>query len=334
MDSLTQIVLGAAVAEAVVGKNVGNRAMLYGAIAGTIPDLDVLAKNFTDTLTATEIHRGFTHSILFSLLLAPPLGWLLSKIERKANLSWKQWSLMFFLCLVTHPVLDAFTTWGTQLFWPIDIRLAFKSIFVIDPLYTLPFLVFLVLTMFQKRTSPKRQKYNRFGLIVSSSYLLLTVFIKGVAYTSFQNALEQQAISYTQLQVKPGPLTTVLWNANVETETSFLIGEYSFFDSQPITFYEYPKNHQLVENLKENPDFKRLENIAQGWYIIENENDELYFNDLRFGLLNRDFKRPNFAFSYKVEETATGSIKISENEKSRDDAQQLLSDLWKRILGN
>ena len=334
MDSLTQIVLGAAVAEAVVGKNVGNRAVLYGAIAGTIPDLDVLATTFTDTLTATEIHRGFTHSILFSLLLASPLGWLLSKIEHKANLSWKQWSLMFFLCLVTHPLLDAFTTWGTQLFWPLDLRLAFKSIFVIDPLYTLPFLVFLVLTMFQKKTSPKRQKYNRLGLLISSSYLLLTVIFKGFAYTSFQNALEQQAISYKQLQVKPGPLTTVLWNANVETETSFLIGEYSFFDSQPITFYEFPKNHQLVENLKENPDFKRLENIAQGWYIIENKNDELYFNDLRFGLLNRDFKRPNFAFSYKVEETATGSIKISENEKSRDDAQQLLNDLWKRILGN
>lgn len=65
MDSLTQIVLGAAVGEAVLGKKVGNKAMLYGAIAGTIPDLDVLARNFVDTVTATEWHRGFSHSIFF-----------------------------------------------------------------------------------------------------------------------------------------------------------------------------------------------------------------------------------------------------------------------------
>ncbi len=65
MDSLTQIVLGASVGEVVLGKKVGNKAMLYGAIAGTIPDLDVIARNFTDTITANEMHRGFTHSFYF-----------------------------------------------------------------------------------------------------------------------------------------------------------------------------------------------------------------------------------------------------------------------------
>ena len=79
MDSLTQIVLGAAVGEAVLGKKIGNKAMLYGAIAGTIPDLDVLASNYTDTVTALEMHRGFTHSILFSIIFAPIFGWLVSK---------------------------------------------------------------------------------------------------------------------------------------------------------------------------------------------------------------------------------------------------------------
>ncbi|HAB26726.1 MAG TPA: metal-dependent hydrolase, partial [Xanthomarina gelatinilytica] len=76
MDSLTQIVLGAAVGEAVLGKKVGNKAMLYGAIAGTIPDLDILASYVTDTVTALEIHRGFTHSIFFSVFFAPIFGWL------------------------------------------------------------------------------------------------------------------------------------------------------------------------------------------------------------------------------------------------------------------
>ena len=145
MDSLTQIVLGAAVGEAVLGKKVGNKAMLYGAIAGTIPDLDVLSRYVVDTVTATEWHRGFSHSILFSVLFAPFFGWLVWKLDRKRNATWTDWSWLFFWGLFTHPILDAFTTWGTQLFWPFETRLAFQSIFVIDPLYTLPFLIFLVL---------------------------------------------------------------------------------------------------------------------------------------------------------------------------------------------
>ena len=132
MDSLTQIVLGAAAGEAVLGKKVGNKAMLYGAIAGTIPDLDTLVGKFLDPLTAIEIHRGLSHSIVFSVLMAPILGWLVSEIHKKAVATWKDWSWLFFWGLLTHPLLDAHTTWGTQFFWPFDLRLAYQNIFVID----------------------------------------------------------------------------------------------------------------------------------------------------------------------------------------------------------
>lgn len=176
MDSLTQIVLGAAVGEAVLGKKVWNKAMLYGGIAGTIPDLDVMATHFTDTVTALSVHRGFTHSIVFSVVFAPIFGWLVSRYESYKSI--KGWSWLFFWAFFTHPILDAHTTWGTQLFWPMDLRLAFKTIFVIDPLYTVPFLVFLILAMLQKRTSSKRRLYNNVGLIISSSYLAFTFLLK------------------------------------------------------------------------------------------------------------------------------------------------------------
>src|SRR5690606_24067086 len=216
MDSLTQIVLGAAVGEAVLGKKVGNKAMLYGAIAGTIPDLDVLSNHFVDTVTALEIHRGFTHSIVFSVLFAPVFGWLISKIEKKTIATWRDWSLLMFWSLFTHPLLDAHTTWGTQLFWPLDIRLEFKNIFVIDPLYTLPFLRFLIMAMRSPKGSVKRRRYNNLGLIVSSAYLLLTMGIKAITYNKFENALQEQGISYLQIQNKPAPFNTILWTANVE----------------------------------------------------------------------------------------------------------------------
>jgi inner membrane protein len=262
MDSLTQIVLGAAVGEAVLGKKVGNKAMLYGAIAGTIPDLDVFASYFTDTVTAISIHRGFTHSIVFSVLFAPVFGWLVSSYEAYKNV--KDWSWLFFWAFLTHPILDAHTTWGTQLFWPFDLRLAFHTIFVIDPLYTLPFLVFLILAMMQKRSTRKRSFYNKMGLLLSSSYLLLTFLLKWLALNQFKAALKSENIEYRAIDTRPAPLNTILWNANVETDTAYLLGNNSFFDTQPISFEIYPKNHQLLGSLAEDANVKRMIAISEG----------------------------------------------------------------------
>lgn len=333
MDSLTQIVLGASVGEAALGKRVGNKAILYGAIAGTIPDLDVLASHFTDTLTAIEIHRGFTHSLVFAIVFAPIFGWIISKIERKSQATFKDWSILMFFGFITHAVLDTFTTWGTQLFWPINYPLAFQNIFVIDPLYTLPFLVFLILTMFQKRTSPKRRKFNRLGLIVSSSYLVLTFILKGIAYGKFINALEQQQIVYLDIQTKPAPLNSILWMAHVETKDAFLIGDYSLFDTQPIAFHSFDKNHQLLEDKINDKNIQRLIKITEGWFLITKENGQLFFNDLRFGLLSNDYQNPQFTFSYLLK-NQNGIIDIEENSKSPEDAKKLLSELWERIKGN
>ncbi|MFD1094842.1 metal-dependent hydrolase [Salegentibacter chungangensis] len=334
MDSLTQIVLGAAVGEAVLGKKVGNKAMLYGAIAGTIPDLDSFAGYFTDTISAIEIHRGFTHSIVFSVLFAPVFGWLISKIERKSAATWKNWSWLMFWGLFTHPLLDAHTTWGTQLFWPLDLRLAYKNIFVIDPLYTLPFMVFLILAMRQKRTSEKRRKYNNLGLIISSIYLLvITPALKAYTYFKFSDALEEQKIEYSRIDTRPSPFNTILWSANVETEDSYLIGDYSIFDTKPISFESYPKNRQLLAGLEDKRNIQRIIDISQGWYTIAEQNDQLYFNDLRFGLLDPNAEDPHFTFSYKLIEK-DGEVNIEERKRTRGAAEKLLADLGKRILGN
>lgn len=332
MDSLTQIVLGAAVGEAVLGRKVGNKAMLYGAIAGTIPDFDVFASYFTDTVSALSIHRGFTHSIVFSVLFAPIFGWIVSRYETYKN--FKNWSWLFFWAFITHPILDAHTTWGTQLFWPFDLRLAFKTIFVIDPLYTLPFLVFLILAMLQKRTTEKRRFYNNIGLIVSSSYLLLTFFLKWVAFTKFESALKAQHIDYLQIDTRPAPLNTILWSANVETENGYLLGNYSFLDSKPITFETYPKNHELLGDLIDNEKVARMIAISEGWYIISKEKNGLFFNDLRFGLLSLTPKAENFVFKYEIETDGFGNVQFIEAPKDTRDGKKLLSELWIRLKGN
>lgn len=333
MDSLTQIVLGAAVGEAVLGKKVGNKALLYGAIAGTIPDLDVVFGNFTDTITAIEWHRGFSHSLLFSFLLAPILGWLVNKIERKYALGWKPWAKLFFLGLFTHPLLDAFTTWGTQLFWPFSTRLAFNSIFVIDPSYTLPFLACTLMVLFYKRDSKKRRQINRAGLYISTFYLLSTLVVKQVATQQFEKALQSQEIDYTQLSTRPAPFSTILWNANIDTPDAYLIADYSFFDTQAIQFKKYPKKRDAAVKLLEYPNVQRLIAISEGWYVLEQKKGAWYFNDFRFGSIPKKDGSESFTFSYQLE-LQNSEIYATELPKTGMDAMFLLQGIWERTKGN
>lgn len=332
MDSLTQVVLGASMGELALGRKIGNKALLYGAIAGTIPDLDVFASRFTDTVNALEFHRGFTHSLVFSVVFSLLFGWLVSKYESYKDV--KGWILLFFLAFVTHPLLDAHTTWGTQFFWPLDIRLAFKNIFVVDPLYTLPFLICLIFVMRYQRTSDKRKKYNRLGLILSTSYLAITLVLKVLAFLQFEKALENQQLSYTDLDTRPSPLNTILWSANVDAKDHYLLGNYSFFDSKPISFEKYPKNHELLGELIHNEKVQQMIKISEGWYTITKKDDKLYYNDLRFGLLSMQPNAQDFVFQFLIEKDAEGNITFTEMPKDRSNAQQLLLELWDRIKGN
>lgn len=332
MDSLTQIVLGAAVGEAILGRKVGNKAMLYGAVAGTIPDLDTLVGFFTDTVTAIEFHRALTHSLLFAVLFAPLAGWLISKIERRSPATRKNWSWLVFWGVITHALLDAFTTWGTQFLWPLKLEFAFKSVFVIDPLYTLPFLIFLILAMCHKKGNPKRKRYNTLGLTVSTSYLLLGLILKGVAFQKFEKSLRARHINYQQIETRPSPLNTILWKANVELEKAYLVGDYSFFDEAPIRFRRYPKNHDVLGDLATHPKVQRLIAISKGWYTISKRNGTLVFNDLRFGKLNPSDDNSPFVFAYKLKATPSG-LEVIEIDKKPSDAKKLLTNLWWRIMG-
>ncbi len=332
MDSLTQIVLGASVGEAVLGRKIGNKAMLYGAIAGTIPDLDVLSSYFTDTVTALEFHRGFTHSVFFSIVMAPIFSWLVTRYESYQKK--RAWSWFFFWIFLTHPILDSYTTWGTQLFWPADLRLAFKTIFVIDPIYTLPFLSFVILAMFHKRTSRKRRLYNLIGLSLSTAYLILTFVLKTVANDRFEKALDRQDITYEEFETRPSAMNTILWNVNVKAQDHFLLGDYSFFDTQPVEFSVYPKNHHLLGDLKENEKVQRMMEISQGWFTILEKDGNLYYNDLRFGLLSLEKGSQDFVFQYRIDIDEDREVTFTEMEKRPEDGKQLLDDLWERIQGN
>ena len=338
MDSLTQIVLGASVGELVLGKKVGNKAALWGAIGGTIPDLDVIARGFMETVDALHFHRGPTHSITFSILMAPILGLLISYIHRKSNATWKDWSWLMFWALFTHPILDCFTTWGTQLFWPFtDFAIAFQSVFVVDPIYTVPFMTLLIWALFLKREKALRRKLNMIGLIASTAYLGITVINKTQANNVFEASLVQKEISYSRYVSRPAPLQSILWTANVESEDGFYIAYYSFFDpDKNLNWTYHPKNYTALNGWEEHPKMKQLFHITKGWHSVSERGDTLVINDFRFGRNKAWGYGDQFVFSYEVlPKTPNGQMpSIYQAQARPENVGETMGQLWRRIWGD
>jgi inner membrane protein len=333
MDSLTQIVLGAAAGEAVLGRKVGNKAILWGAIAGTIPDLDVFVKFFVDELTATEMHRGFSHSIIFSLLFSPVLGWIASRIHKKEGVDWKGWMGLMFASLITHPLLDAHTNWGTTLFWPFEYKVAYNNIFIIDPLYTIPFMVCIIWAMTLKRDNPKRKKINNIGIIISSSYMVFTLLAKGVGYYHFQQSLQKKNITYTRMITNPTPFNCILWSTLVETQDKYYVGYYSLLDgSRDADFFEIDKNHEILGDLKNEDLVKRLIKLSQGWYLVVKEGDKTYVNDMRFGQIGMGDDPDSFVFSHELW-YENGVLKVQQRRRKFDKVGDALLTIFRRVAG-
>ena len=348
MDSLTQIVLGASVAEATLGKKIGNKAIVLGAIAGTIPDLDIVSRFFVDDLTASVMHRGFSHSLIFPFVAAPILAWVLKKIYSSyTDVSFNDWFKMFFLAIITHPLLDAQTTWGTQLFWPFEWRIAIENIFIIDPIYTLPFLTFLILTAFQDRLSKKRKLYNSLGLIISSAYLLITLSFKGIAHYNIAKALEENNIEYKDINTRATYFNSILWSSQIELEDSYIFTYYSLFDkSKPVFTKKFPKNHDMLQPFITEKKIQQLIILSNGHFLITNENDELIFWNLKLGLKGFDENASPYIWSYVINSNngeiffdeineKMDALKIQENRSFRNNRNysKEFSAFYKRLKG-
>ena len=289
MDSLTQIVLGAAVAEAVAGKKMGNKAAFWGAIAGTIPDLDVFLTRLYHPVDAALVHRGFSHSILFAVLMGPLLGLIVFRLyKRRYELN--LWIKLFFLGIITHPMLDMFTNYGTEFLWPINWRITFNSVFVIDPLYTVPFMICLIIALLLKRDNPKRYRINMAGIYYSSAYLLYGVIIKLFILGNANNYFAENDLKTRNAMVTPMPLTSFYWMMLAEDDTNYYVGYKSlFYEFQSADIDTVPKRKKALYDLKwpgKNYSSK-LDFIANGYYTTELKGDTLNFYDLRFGVVSK-----------------------------------------------
>lgn len=337
MDSLSQLVLGAAVGEAVLGKKLGNRAILWGAIGGTIPDLDVLSGFFLSELGELTFHRGISHSLLFSVLFALLLGWLIHRFNKPTSLVTRmEWQIMLFFAFFTHVILDCFTVYGTQVFAPFSsYRVSWGSVAVVDPLYTIPLLLSLVITGFMIRTKRSRRIVNYLGLALSTLYLLFTVYNKGRVHKIFENEFKAQNIEVIRMMTSPTIFNNILWSCTAETNDAYYVGLYSFYDTVPVQFSRIEKQHTLIQNIDSDPTITSLRWFSNNYFCIDHVDGKLLFNDLRFGVyFDKDGNNTDYIFSFLLEEE-DGKYEMVETIMGppKDQEQEYIDNFFARIWG-
>lgn len=323
MDSITQAALGASISGALAGKTLGRSILLIGALLATLPDLDVLIDYGTAVANFTQ-HRGFSHS----LFVLAPLSLLLAALlwRWKPELGFPRWLLLTALVLMTHPLLDTFTTYGTQLFWPLGRPLAISSIFIIDPLYTLPLL--FGCTVFLLR--PPALRAITASLLLSTAYLGWSFVAQQVITERVQPALAKAGFADAKLLVQPMPFNTVLWRATaitdqqrVEIVTGFLDGD------APLTLEYFPRQPELASAASQLPETRRLEWFTRGFLDYKRANGEITATDVRLGIPGAH------PFSFVLAHERDGTLTPADGERAPRPAMNTgsLPLLWGRTTG-
>lgn len=337
MDSISQFVLGSACGELILGKNLGRKAILWGGLLGTLPDLDILSGIWFDELSKTEFHRGPSHSLLFAACLAYPIGAIIRRFHTKSELNLHRCSLFVFLALFTHILLDLCTTWGTKIFWPFDLTAyAWQIVFVIDPLYTLPFLLALIISPFLKTQYQLRGLLWKIALCFSTGYLLLCTISKLSISNSFEKSFEQIEEPILHWSSRPAPLNNILWTAIAETDNAFYIAYHSHLDDPNYLspLFRFSKNKSLRTTWENNPEIKRLKTMTHGQFLIEETPYGCLVKDLRFGQ-SEGWSNPNspFVFQYELHGSPQTTNYIKRNPPVMASREKALEKLWIRLKG-
>lgn len=257
--------------------------MLLGAIANSIPDVDVVKALWLDTAEELWFHRGFTHSILFAVLATLVLSWIAKKFW-KNKLSLASWMLLIGVNISIHLLIDTFNAYGTGLLEPFsDARFSFHLVFVADPLFSVFPAAAFVYLLVAKSNASRRSRWAMWGLTGSMLYIAVAVSSKIITTNSLRENLGASHLPADQLLLTPTPFNTALWYAVTKDDAGYHIGYRSVFDEQQTTFTYHPRNEHLLKNFAARQDMKYLKQFAKGYYTVENRHDTLLFNVLRFG---------------------------------------------------
>ncbi len=352
---MTQIALGATIGEAAFRKNLGGKAPVVGGLCGLLPDLDLFVAG--DDFARMVTHRGSSHSLLVLPLVALLVGWLAWRWAKKQG-RYRDWVHLCFWGLITHPLLDVFTTYGTQLLAPFDrTRFAIDGASIIDPLYSLPLLLTCALAARSNRA--RARKVARVALVISTLYLCLGTWNSWL--------VEQRARAYFYSQASVIRATPTFFNCIVfrvvvtDVNGDVHTGVTNAWIDRGIRFRHHLQSHHPdvnailnseqgkilswfsgpslqaeavgVDEAAERRSKSRVDLNLYGWRKVQDgggvANPPIRFWDRKYGLFRSDIS----PFAYEGQVHADGSVSLKRLEGMRDtvDVGSELSALWQLL---
>ena len=287
MDPLTQGLLGASFGQALCGRSLGRHALVMGALVGMAPDLDVIA-NATGPLAEWTWHRSVTHSLWFGPVIGPLVGYGLWK--------WKggplrAWMLLAFMALLTHPLLDLFTTYGTQLLAPFSSRrFALDAVAIIDPAYSLLLAGGIVIGLRAGLATPVSGRVAWAALGLSSLYLALGLAVNERVEVVAREQLRAQGIEASRVAAYPTLLQLPYRRVVARRGDEVRVGWLSALGPRPIQWEGFTQAHgPLVEAARATPEARLFEWFAMGEATprLEGAGTVVEFDDLRYGFPGR-----------------------------------------------
>ena len=345
MDSITQATLGALVGECVLGRKLGWKAAAWGALLGTVPDLDILLFPLLDEIQELKFHRGISHSLLVTIfapfLLAKPLAhlWRNAGVERR-----EAWWLVLWIWS-SHVLIDCFTTYGTQIWEPFsDARVSLNNMAIIDLFFTTPLLLGVVAALFFPREGKVRLWIGRGAMGLAGLYTLFSFGMKGWATTRFSDALTDRVardgIQGELVAVAPTMSNVFLWRGLVEREEEYLVAYWTPFDrGEPMVWDEVRKSRDLAGEFAEERWMEALDWFSRGHWVaraIPGEGSKsVQVIDVRYAELGDVAKgRKVPIFHWRLDRAASGECKASSLRRGDIDMKEAFRLLKERIGGN
>ena len=285
MDPLTQGLLGASLPQSVSKKNSLAIIAVIGLISGLAPDLDIFIRSENDPLLFLEYHRQFTHSLIFipfgGLICASFIFFLFSK---RYNFSFKETWIYSTCGYATHGLLDACTSYGTLLFWPFsETRIAWNNISIIDPLFTIPILILVVMASFKKN-----KIFSKIALSWIVIYLTLGHYQKNQALDIAKKIAKERNHQQIRIDVKPSIGNILLWKSIYETKDKYYIDAIRIGWDKKIFYGESIDKINIETSFpwlmiksQQAEDIKRFEWFSNG-YIAINPNNKNQILDIRY----------------------------------------------------
>ena len=327
MDSLTQVALGAAVGVAVMRRRTAVwKSALWGAVAGTLPDLDVLIDH-GDPVLDMVLHRAESHALFWLALFSLPFSALVAALQREWPL-WRHWWLAMALALLTHPLLDALTVYGTQIALPFSRQpVGLGSVFIIDPAVTLPWLAGTAWAV-AARGSPAGLRANLVGLALGTAYLGWGVVAQAQVERVARASLAAQGLPVDRLLVTPAAFSSVLWRVVAVSGDQYVEGFRSLLDRGPtMRFDRFDRGAALDRELQGIDRAQRIRDFSRGFYAVSEADGRVVITDLRMGV------EPTYTFRFAVARRASAlqALPVPVAAGRRPDLRRALAWWWRRM---